>query len=507
MPTSLKYPTTTNAVQKTLGSALLTGVTASVTLNSVTGIQNKAGVFVVDRVDANGVPTPSKREYITFTGVSGSTLTNLTRNADGGGSDQDHGVGAIVEFVSDVLQEQAIIDGLLTVITTAGALDTTKVVDLTTAQTLTNKTLTSPKINENVALTATATQLNALAGGTIPVKASAAENVAGTDDAKFVTALANVPAFNNSLYRQAIINGNFDIWQRGTTITNPAPGYTADRWHAYKGAYATGMSVSRQAVVSTELANSVYCARVQRTAADASSDLISFIYALETQDSLKLLGQKLTLSFYARKGANYSATSNILATEISTGTGTDQQYANFTGLASDSQNNTLGSSWTKFTHTTASVIATSKTQIGIRFKFTGTGTAGADDYVEIAQVQLCAGSVALPFMPKSFAQELADCQRYARPFPGVIMGQAYTTGAAFYSFSTGIEMRIKPTATSGTYTTSNAGGTDISGTLTVSSMVGNTIRFDMGSVTGSPLVAGDATLLKPPAGSMLESEL
>jgi len=43
-------------------------------------------------------------------------------------------------------------------------LDTTKVVDLTTAQTLTNKTLTSPKINEDVALTATATELNALDG-------------------------------------------------------------------------------------------------------------------------------------------------------------------------------------------------------------------------------------------------------------------------------------------------------------------------------------------------------
>ncbi|MCZ2339457.1 MAG: hypothetical protein LC127_14955, partial [Chitinophagales bacterium] len=42
--------------------------------------------------------------------------------------------------------------------------DTTKVVDLTTAQTLTNKTLTSPKINEDVALTSTATELNLLHG-------------------------------------------------------------------------------------------------------------------------------------------------------------------------------------------------------------------------------------------------------------------------------------------------------------------------------------------------------
>ena len=51
-------------------------------------------------------------------------------------------------------------------ITSAGtiAIDTGTTVDKTTAQTLTNKTLTSPKINENVALTSTATELNLLDG-------------------------------------------------------------------------------------------------------------------------------------------------------------------------------------------------------------------------------------------------------------------------------------------------------------------------------------------------------
>ena len=51
-------------------------------------------------------------------------------------------------------------------ITSAGtiAIDTATTVDKATAQTLTNKTLTSPKINEDVAVTSTATELNLLDG-------------------------------------------------------------------------------------------------------------------------------------------------------------------------------------------------------------------------------------------------------------------------------------------------------------------------------------------------------
>lgn len=62
---------------------------------------------------------------------------------------------------------------------------------LSTAQTLTNKTLTSPKINENVALTSSATELNLLDGVTVfPVKAAGSDVTTGTDDAKFATAKA-----------------------------------------------------------------------------------------------------------------------------------------------------------------------------------------------------------------------------------------------------------------------------------------------------------------------------
>lgn len=128
----LKYPPSQNAVQKTLGAALLSGITATATLNNVTGVQNKSGVFVVDRVDTNGTETPNKREYIGYAGTSGSTLVTLVRNIDGSGTDQDHAIGAIVEFIPDVVWAQAISDALANIVDpTTLALDTTKIVSPT----------------------------------------------------------------------------------------------------------------------------------------------------------------------------------------------------------------------------------------------------------------------------------------------------------------------------------------------------------------------------------------
>jgi hypothetical protein len=151
MAQSLKYPTTQDFIQKTLGASFLAGASVA-TLNNVTAIQNKPGVFIVDRVDANGVETPTKREVCTYTATSGVTVTGVVKNADGGGTDQDHAVGAIVEFGPDILWAQAIIDGLTQVVDpTTGLLDTTKVADLTTSQILTNKTFTTPTINGVVA--------------------------------------------------------------------------------------------------------------------------------------------------------------------------------------------------------------------------------------------------------------------------------------------------------------------------------------------------------------------
>lgn len=141
----LYYPPTVNGLQKTLDAQLDQGTTAALTLNNTTNVPNEPGVIVVNRIDADGnVKSASEREYITYTGTSGATLTGLTR-AIAGSTDQDHAVGSVVEFIIDRTWGQAVIDALANLVD-PDDIDTlaTAIVTLTGTQTLTNKTLTSP---------------------------------------------------------------------------------------------------------------------------------------------------------------------------------------------------------------------------------------------------------------------------------------------------------------------------------------------------------------------------
>ena len=98
------FAPTVNNFNTTLNGAISSSAT-TIALNSVTGLQNKAGILVIDRVDSSGNLTPSSEEWIYFNGVSGSSVT-LPSAVDGrgvgGSTAQSHADGAIVEAVFDV---------------------------------------------------------------------------------------------------------------------------------------------------------------------------------------------------------------------------------------------------------------------------------------------------------------------------------------------------------------------------------------------------------------------
>jgi hypothetical protein len=251
----------------------------------------------------------------------------------------------------------------------------------------------------------TATNMNDMAGtlNTVPalISASGSSNVAG---------------------KNVIINSNYSVWQRGTSIAGSGStyNYTADRWQTEASA---SLTISRQATGdTTNLPNIQYCARAQRNNASTATNIPMLAQSIETVNSIPLAGKTVTLSFYARKGANFSATSNLLNAYLSSGTGTDQNVwvGGFTGAVNlIAQTPTLTSTWQRFSY--SATVGATATQLGIEFYYTPTGTAGAADYYEITGVQLEIASSASAYSPNATTQqgELAACQRYY-----------YRTGAA-----------------------------------------------------------------------------
>jgi hypothetical protein len=212
--------------------------------------------------------------------------------------------------------------------------------------------------------------------------------------------------------KNAMINGGFDIWQRGTSFasSNSSTNYTTDRWNFYRGV-VTGGTVSRQ---TSGLTGFQYAARVQRDSGNTRTDTLYFMQNVDTATSTPFAGKTVTLSYYARAGANFSPGGSNMGVQIYTGTGTDQNVlGTYTGinLLLD-VNQAITTTWTRYSHTVA--IASTVTEFCPRFLMAPTGTAGAADYFEIAGVQLELGSVATNFSRAggTIQGELSAAQRY-----------------------------------------------------------------------------------------------
>jgi hypothetical protein len=254
-----------------------------------------------------------------------------------------------------------------------------------------------------------------------------------------------------------VINSGFDIWQRGTSIAATAAYlYNADRWLFVRGGFATGATISRQTTSdTTNLPNIQYAARVQRNSGNTSTAFLELSQTIETANSLPFVGKTVTLSFYARKGANYSETNSILVASFVYGTGTDQSVQNFTSLTTIASSSVgLTTTWQRFAIN--ATIATAATELAMIFSYTPTGTAGANDWFEITGVQIDLGTYTASTAPTfrrsggTLQGELAACQRYYWRTPS---SEVYSTYNAFGLFPTTtawqgifvhpIQMRVK----------------------------------------------------------------
>jgi hypothetical protein len=324
-------------------------------------------------------------------------------------------------------------------------------------------------------------------------------------DSSTSTGLRYQSAYNGNV----IINGGYDVWQRGTTGTangaSAGTGYNADRWANY--ASGTAITVSRQATGdTTNLPFIQYCARVQRNSGQTSLSKVHHAYSMETTDAIRFSGQTVTFSFYARKGSNFSATSDLLAVEVYSGTGTDQNIFGYTGAnAFINSSATLTTTWQRFTFT--GTVSASSTEIGVLMGFTPTGTASTNDFFEITGVQLELGSRATTFKRSNGAGgtlqgELAACQRYyyrqtSSQLYSIFASAIAENGTTAYTYTAfPVTMRVAPTSID--YSTVGIGNSFNLLTAVTPALQTNTQSPYAGAVKctgGSGLTAGSAYYL------------
>ena len=195
-----------------------------------------------------------------------------------------------------------------------------------------------------------------------------------------------------------IINGGFDVWQRGTTGAQANSGFVADRWKGNN--YTTGTLTFSQRTDATGQTFRTY-GRLAQSSAGSNNSTQGIMQWIE---GLHLVGKTITVSFKVRGNAALSGCKvrGIIAQQTFNLT-TDWVKHSFTGTAiQDGSNTRLMFDW---------------------------GLENTTWHVDIAEVQVEVGS-GTDFEHRSYGEELALCQRY---FYQHIKGRSIIGLAALYT--------------------------------------------------------------------------
>ena len=274
----------------------------------------------------------------------------------------------------------------------------------------------------------------------------------GSNGATFPSGKVQPDASSPYVMKNRIINGAMQIWQRGTTyaLTNSNAYGSADRWAFLQATTANGIANQ----TASGLAGFQYALKLGRNSGATTTGAVQMTQVLETNNSIDLAGQSITLSFWAKAGANYSATSSNFGVYIAYGTGTDQSSSTFisggwTGqVALVNTTTAITTTWTKYTFT--ATVGSTATQVGVNLYYSPTGTAGADDNVYITGVQLEKGSTATSFDYRPYGTELQLCQRYFNLIDSGAVGVCVSTTAIQLTAAFPVQMRTAPSITATT---------------------------------------------------------
>jgi hypothetical protein len=231
-----------------------------------------------------------------------------------------------------------------------------------------------------------------------------------------------------------IINGAFDIWQRGTTFSGAS--YNADRWSTT----ISTQSVTRSTDAPEGFEYSIDVVRNTGTVNGVRTKI-------ESSDSKDLVGKTVTLSFWAKNIGSPVQVSAILSFPTA-----KDDFTSVTLVEQLLVANPMSTSWTRY-YVTFSNLPTGVSN-GLEIQIAAqTLSLGTSYNHRMTGVQLEVGTSPTVFKRNapSIQGELAACQRYYFRINStgtdlLAWGAFYTTVTARYSVPFPVTMRIKPTA-------------------------------------------------------------
>lgn len=224
-------------------------------------------------------------------------------------------------------------------------------------------------------------------------------------DSSTSTGLAYVPTFFAG--KNKIINGDFGIWQRGTSFsgTNQLI-YTADRWQLNDFGGQTS-NVARSTFTAGTAPVSGYEGQYFATWSRGGGGTASSYLTQKIEDVRTFAGQTVTFSFWAKAAATETLDFYIDQNFGSGGSAT---------VGSSSTSFTLTTSWTRYSFTVTLASISGKT-VGTSSFLAPTfqvQTSQGAFTIDLWGVQLEAGSTVTQFQTATgtIQEELAACQRY-----------------------------------------------------------------------------------------------
>lgn len=211
------------------------------------------------------------------------------------------------------------------------------------------------------------------------------------------------PSSSNMQGRNLLINGQFQVWQRGTSITsNNSDKYTSDRWQS-------GTNGGEDVVYSRQFTNTsdeTPIMRVRR--AGTASGRMYLIQMMETSVLDFCRGKTVTFSFKARKHADFDAT---FVSRIATQT--NESPRSDTVVQNNDATRTLTTSFQTFSQS-LTLTSGSDSANGFRVEFVAEDAAGGSSnyYYEVKDCQLEVGDTVTEIEHLPYGQMLPRCQRY-----------------------------------------------------------------------------------------------